>query len=370
MVSGDLHMHPVGYFLEALLTHLDRHRFSVHIYSNSFKEDQLTLNLKTQCDAWRNLRFSNDAEGAQQIASDEIDVLFDLSGHTGKNRLGVFAIRAAPVQVSWLGYWASTGLETMDYILADPHCLPPEDEAHYSERVLRMPVTRLCFGESLAKAPPPTASPQVANGFLTFGCFQSVHKIGPEVVAAWSAILKRLPAAHLKVRNLQFTDPKVQDSVRAKFQAAGLPSDRVHLLPPLSRDGYLQAYADIDVCLDTFPFPGGTTTCDALWMGVPTVTRRGQNMIGRQGEAMMTAAGLSDWVAHDVASYVEKACAAGTDPSALQQLRRGLRARVKASPLFDGSRFARDFGNVIEELVRDPVREIGKFADKFHSEAR
>ena len=223
-----------------------------------------------------------------------------------------------------------------------------------------MPVTRLCFGQSLAKAPPPTDSPLTANGFLTFGCFQSVHKIEPQVIAAWNTILKRLPTAHLKLRNLQFTDPKVQKAVRERMQGAGLPPDRVHLLPPLSREGYLQAYADIDVCLDTFPFPGGTTTCDALWMGVPTVTRRGQNMIGRQGEAMMTAAGLPDWVAHDVDSYIEKACAAGTDPMTLQQLRRGLRARVKASPLFDGSRFAQDFGNLVEDLVRDRMREMDK----------
>lgn len=358
MVSGDMHMHPVGFFLDALLSHIDRGRFSVYLYSNSFKEDALSVRLKSFAETWRNVRFLDDQEAARQIASDEVDVLFDLGGHTGKNRLGIFAIRAAPIQVSWLGYWASTGLDTMDYILADPHCLPAEDEPHFVERVIRMPNARLCFGNSLANAPLPSFSPWSVNGYLTFGCAQSLHKIGPELLEAWSSILARLPTARLRMRNMQFLDAKVRQASLERIAASGLPVERVDLLPALSREGYLEAYSEIDVCLDTFPFPGGTTTCDAMWMGVPTITKRGRNMIGRQGEALMTAAGLTDWVADDTQAYIEKACSVGADPRGLPELRRGLRARVKASPLFDGPRFARDFGALIEALVRKHSTEV------------
>lgn len=351
MVSGDLHMHPVGFFLGALLSHIDRDRFSVYLYSNSFKEDAISARLKSHVDVWRNVRFSDDLKAAQQIASDEVDVLFDLGGHTGKNRLGIFAIRAAPIQVSWLGYWASTGLDTMDYLLADPYCLPVQDEPYYVEKVVRMPVTRLCLGDSLSSAPPPSSSPWSANGYVTFGCAQSLHKISPEVLAAWSAILAELPTSRLRIRNMQFTDQKVRQASLARFEATGLPAERVDLLPPLFREGYLQGYSDIDVCLDTFPFPGGTTTCDAMWMGVPTITQRGENMIGRQGEAMLSAAGLAEWVADDTEAYIKKACGVGADPTDLPELRRSLRARVKVSPLFDGPRFAKDFGAVIDTLV-------------------
>jgi len=358
MVSGDMHMHPVGFFLDALLSHIDRGRFSVYLYSNSFKEDALSVRLKSFAETWRNVRFLDDQEAARQIASDEVDVLFDLGGHTGKNRLGIFAIRAAPIQVSWLGYWASTGLDTMDYILADSHCLPAEDEPYFVEKVIRMPETRLCFGNSLANAPLPSFSPWSANGFVTFGCAQSLHKIGPEVLSAWSSILATLPTARLRIRNMQFLDEKVRQASLERLKAAALPAARVDLLPALSREGYLEAYSEIDICLDTFPFPGGTTTCDAIWMGVPTITQRGQNMIGRQGEAMMAAAGLSDWVADDTQAYIQKACSIGADPSGLPALRRGLRARVKASPLFDRPRFAKDFGAVIETLVRKHSTEV------------
>lgn len=356
MVSGDLHMHPVGYFLLGLLQNLDRQRFAPYLYSSSFKEDSLSLKLKSLSASWRNLRFSDDAEAARQIAGDGIDILFDLSGHTGKNRLGIFAIRAAPVQVSWLGYWASTGVENMDCILADPTCVPVEEERFFTERVIRMPVTRLCFGESLADAPKAAPSPWASNGFITFGCFQSLHKVSADVLLAWSRILQDNPTSRLLLRNMQFSDAGVRKTTQERFEAAGLPADRLQLLPPLSREGYLLGYAEIDACLDTFPFPGGTTTCDAMWMGVPTISVRGHNMISRQGEAMLLAAGLGEWVVADTEAYVERAAELCRSAHTLPELRKGMRAKVRSSALFDSQRFARDFGEVIQTLA-DEARD-------------
>lgn len=352
-VSADFNDHPVGYFFEALIAEIDTDKYQLFGYSNSSKSDELTNRIRPRFTSWQMVRFLDDQKLASMIQSDCIDILFDLNGHTSFNRLSMFAYRPARIQATWLGYWASTGLATIDYIVADTLSVPPEHEHHFCERVIRMPVTRLCYGNSLPERPPVTQAPSVVNGYVTFGCFQALHKIEPPVVAAWRRILEAAPDCRLRVRSVQFADPQVLKAATASWKDQGLSPDRTELLPPLPRGAYLQSYSEVDVALDTFPYPGGTTTTQALWMGVPTLTMEGGTMLSRQGMALMSAAGLSEWVAKSEDEYVEKALQICTAPDRIAKLRKGLRQTVKASPLFDAPRFARDFEAMLERMVSE-----------------
>jgi predicted O-linked N-acetylglucosamine transferase (SPINDLY family) len=297
------------------------------------------------------IRFLDDQKATDLIRSHELDILFDLSGHTGMNRLTLFAHRPARIQATWLGYWASTGLSEMDYLVADPLSVPPGHEEHFCERIIRMPVTRLCYGKSLPQHPAPADAPCLEKGYVTFGCFQSLHKIKDPVVHAWRRIMEAAPECRLRIRCIQFTEREVLLAARERFVGLGLPIERVELLPPLARNVYLQAYSEVDVALDTFPYPGGTTTTEALWMGVPTITLDGVSMLARQGLALMCAAGMPEWVAGSVDEYVEKAVQICANPRQIVSMRKQVRSQVQGSPLFDTRRFARDFEDLLVRMA-------------------
>jgi protein O-GlcNAc transferase len=350
-VSADLHSHPVGYFFDALVSEIDTSAFKLFGFPNSPKSDALTRKIQSRFTEWELIRFLDDQKAADLIRSREIDILFDLSGHTGMNRLTMFTHRPAPIQATWLGYWASTGLSEMDYLVADPLSVPPEHQEHFCERVIRMPVTRLCYGSSLPQHPAPADAPCLEMGYVTFGCFQSLHKISDLVVHAWRRIMETAPACRLRIRCVQFTEREVLLAARERLVDLGLPIERVELLPPLARNVYLQAYSEVDVALDTFPYPGGTTTTEALWMGVPTITMDGTSMLARQGLALMSAAGMSEWVSRSVDEYVDKAVQICTNPAHILSMRKQVRSQVQASPLFDTRRFARDFEDLLAQMA-------------------
>lgn len=340
LVSGDLHAHPVGFFLDGVLKHLDRSRIELYAYPTHGGRDALTERLQSCCNGWTPIHGLTDAAAAERIHAAGIHVLIDLAGHTAHNRLPVFAWKPAPAQVSWLGYFATTGLPQMDYVLADEISVPTEHAAQFVERVWRLPETRLCFtppDTNLPVAP----LPALTHGHFTFGCFQNLAKVGDEVFRAWALILKAVPGARLRLQNKQLDDEAVRTSVLARMQQSGIEPVRVSLHGQMSREAYLAAHAEVDVLLDTFPYPGGTTTCEALWMGVPTVTLAGNTMISRQGASLLAAAGLADWVAVSVEAYVAKAIAHAEDLEGLAHLRGSLRRQVAESALFDGQRFAR-----------------------------
>jgi predicted O-linked N-acetylglucosamine transferase (SPINDLY family) len=362
-VSADFHNHPVGFFFEALVAEIDTDKYQLFGYANSPKSDELTRRIQSRFASWELVRTLEDRKLAELIHSHRLDILFDLSGHTANHRLSMFAYRPAPIQATWLGYWASTGLPAMDYVVADPLSVPLEHEHHFCERVIRMPVTRLCYGSSLPEQPGVAPAPSVANGFVTFGCFQALHKIEAPVVAAWRRILEAAPDCRLRIRSLQFADPTVLQTARERWLVQGLPADRLELLPPLPQDVYLQAYSEVDVALDTFPYPGGTTTAQALWMGVPTITMEGGTMLSRQGMALMSAAGMQEWVTHSVDDYVKLALDVCADPSRVANMRQSIRHTVKASPLFDARRFARDFEDMLERMMGDCSRKSDRQSD-------
>lgn len=362
-VSADLRKHPVGYFLRDVLlalasTAVASGELTLLAYANHALTDEFTQDIRPAFAAWHTVDLWNDARLDAQIRSDEIDILVDLSGRTAGNRLPVFAGKPAPVQVSWLGYFATTGLTQMDAILADPVCVPAGEESLYVEHVVRLPHTRLCMSPPVVTESP-AAPPVLTNGFITFGCFQTLPKINVGVLAAWAKILNACPLARLRLQAPQLNDEGQRARFTGRLEAAGIDADRVDLLGPVSRELYLSSYNAVDILLDTFPYPGGTTTAEALWMGVPTLTLALPGMLGRQGQSMLENAGLADWVTHSEAEYVQQAVAWGRRETGvckkLQSLRGTLRSQAAQSPLFDSARFAQDWWAALQGLWREKM---------------
>jgi predicted O-linked N-acetylglucosamine transferase (SPINDLY family) len=358
LVSADLRKHPVGYFLRDVLlalasTAVASGELTLLAYANHALADELTQDIRSAFATWHTVDLWNDARLDAQIRSDEVDILVDLSGRTAGNRLSVFAAKPAPLQVSWLGYFATTGLTQMDAILADPVCVPAGEESLYVEHVVRLPHTRLCMSPPVVTEPP-AAPPVLQNGFITFGCFQTLPKINAGVLAAWAQILKACPQARLRLQAPQLNDEGQRARFSGRLRVAGIDAGRVDLLEPVSRDLYFASYSAVDILLDTFPYPGGTTTAEALWMGVPTLTLALPGMLGRQGQSMLENVGLADWVTHSEAEYVQQAVVWGQGGTGvcekLQGLRGSLRSQAAQSPLFDSGRFASDWWAALQGL--------------------
>lgn len=342
LVSADFREHPVGFFLENILSRLDPAKIELLAYATDAREDALTQRIKPHFTIWRALVDVSNENAAQTIRADAPHILIDLNGCTANNRLPVFAWKPAPVQVSWLGYWASTGLSAMDYILADPYSLPAQEAAHYSERPWYLPDTRLCFTPP-QEAVPCAELPALKNGYIAFGCFNNPTKMNDAVVALWAQVLQRVAGSRLTLKAKLFEDASIVAQTHARFAAHGIDAARLTLLGQSARADYLAAYNAIDIALDPFPFTGGTTSVEGLWMGVPLLTRRGDRMIAHQGESILHNVGLTDWIAADNDDYIERAAAHAGDLARLAQLRSELRARLLASPLCDAERFARNF---------------------------
>lgn len=352
-VSGDLWQHPVGFFLESLLKQVDPGRLTITAYSTVSREDELTARIKPCFQAWRCIEDVDDATAANMIHDDGIHVLVDLSGHTANNRLPVFAWKPAPVQVSWLGYFASTGVPGIDYLLTDRFSVPEAEQRYFTESIWYLPDTRLCFSPPLeAGQMEVTPLPALATGNLTFGCFQNLAKINEDVLTVWARIFRALPDARLRVQNKQMADPGMRNLLINRMQDAGIRQDQVFVEGPTSREDYLDAYRKVDVLLDTFPYPGGTTTCEGIWMGVPTLSLAGTSMLARQGASIMTSIGLRSWVAGGHEDYVAKAVALSEGIGDLAELRKNLRERALKSPLFDASRFAANFEDALVGMWR------------------
>ena len=341
IVSGDLYIHPVGYFLESLLAQLDPSRVELIAYPTNRKADSLTARIKPHFAAWKPLTNLSDEAAAQLIHADGVHVLVDLAGHTGHNRLPVFAWKPAPVQASWLGYAATTGVDEMDYLLADEMGVRESQQKYFTETIWYLPDTRLCFTPPDVDLPV-AMLPAFKNGYVTFGCFQRLDKVGDEVLAAWAAILTALPGSRLRWQCKQLGDPAMAKQIMQRLQQHGITPDRVTLHGAVSREAYLSAHTEVDMLLDTFPYPGGTTTCEALWMGVPTLTLAGDTLLARQGASLLSAAGLNNWIAISEADYVNKAMVLAGDLPMLATLRADLREQVRLSPVFDAPRFARN----------------------------
>ena len=343
LISGDLCIHPVGHALESWLAQADPTQLELIAYPTSRKIDELTTRIQPYFAHWKPLHGKSDADAAHLIHTDGVHILLDLSGHTAHNRLPLFAWKPAPVQATWLGYFATTGVAEMDYILTSKVLVPEEHRTHFTESVWHLPDTWLCFTPPALELPVSTL-PAMANGGVTFGCFQRLDKINDAILSAWGRIIAALPKARLYLANKQLDSPVVMDQFMRRLQHHGIDPARVRLQGAAgSRAEYLARYSEVDIVLDTFPYPGVTTTCEALWMGVPTLTRVGNTLLSRQGAGVLIFAGLEDWVATSETEYIAKALQLASELTTLAVLRASLRAQVLASSIYDAPRFARNF---------------------------
>lgn len=340
-VSGDFRFHPVGAFFLNVLKNIDQQVLDIWLYSSNPVYDNITDQLISTKVNWVSLVGMPDDLALDRIRRDQIDILVDLSGHTAHNRLTLFARKPAPIQITWLGYWATTGLAAMDCILCTAEEIPESETRYFTERPWYLPETRLCF------TPPAYALqvdllPALKQGVITFGCFNNLVKMSDQVVALWAQVLRAIPQSRLYLKAPQLKTLSQIQTTLARFKAHGIESDRL-LLEGLSlHQDYLAAYSRVDIALDPFPFTGGTTSCEGLWMGVPFITKRGDSMIARQGEGILRNIGLTEWIAENNEDYLAKAIALSADLPKLATLRAELRNRLLESPVCDARRFAKN----------------------------
>lgn len=350
-ISPHFASHPVGRFLIRPLEKLDPGQFQIICYSDTPDPDEMTARIRATAAVWHEVAAMSDEQLAGRIQDDGVDILFDLAGHTARGRLPVFARKPAPIQITWLDYVGTTGLSAIDYILADPRQIPSAAERFYREKVLRMPDDYICY-DPPASAPPVGPLPALGNGHVTFGSFNILAKITPEVIGVWARILHRIPRARLILKNRGLEEPSTSSRFLGLFAEHGVAPDRVDLLGWSPPDEVLACYNRVDVALDTVPYNGGLTTCEAIWMGVPVVTCPGETFASRHGLTHLSAAGLTETIADNLDEYVELAAALANDLPHLGALRTGLRARVAASPLCDGQRFADHLATLLRDVWR------------------
>jgi protein O-GlcNAc transferase len=344
LLSGMLKTHPVGWLTIAGFETLDPACFALVGLAETMPNDALSRRFRAAAAEWHPVGALDDTRLAAATRALGIDILIDLGGYGDLGRLSACALRLAPVQVKWVGMQNhSTGLPEMDWIITDRWETPPALARTYSEKPLYLPDGYVCYSPP-AYAPEVTPLPALAAGHVTFGCFTNLAKVTPRVIAAWAAILGQVPSARLVVKSHAFAEPEVANRVREAFKVLGVAAERLELRGPSSHRAFLAEYGGIDIALDPFPYSGGLTTCEALWMGVPTVTFPGQTFASRHSLSHLSNAGLGDWVADDLTGYVALAVAKASDVAALAELRRGLRTRVKASPLCDAPRFGAGLG--------------------------
>jgi len=354
-VSGDLRRHPVAYFFANMLEARAPGSFDVVFYSNSGIRDDMTERLQRQAVLWRDVFGLTDADLAAQVRADDIDILFDLAGHTGENRLLAFARKAAPIQATWIGYFDSTGLDSMDYLLADPNCIPPGQDWAYKERVIRLPDGFLCY-EPPPDAPEVGPLPATSRGFIMFGSANQLTKVTPQVIDIWAKTVLAVPNGMLGLKTKALGEAAVRDAVWQRFEAAGLPRNRVALLPPGNQIDILNFYNYIDIALDPFPCAGGTTTCEAMWMGVPVITALGDRFCNRHSASHLRNAGFGQMVVERPEEMPILAARLGSDIPALAALRARLRPTMAASPLCDAARFAANFTQALHQMLEQGPR--------------
>ena len=340
VVSGDLCTHPAAYFLDSTLEAFKGRKHQWFAYSNVEQEDAQTERFRGFFSHWCDCQRLTDAALAKRIKDDGIDILIDLAGHSAANRLPVFAYRPAPVQVAWLGYFATTGMPTMDWIIADACSIREGEERHYSEPVWRLPDTRFCFTPPKLTIPVSDGSHFGGSRRLTFGNFSTLIKANDKVLALWAKVMSAVPEAQLLIKAKQLDDATERQRLTTRLGELGVTPDRLILEGRSPREAYLRTYHRVDICLDTFPFAGGTTTAESLWMGVPVLTLAGQSMVARQSESMLNNVALAHWVAANEEDFVRKALAFSQDRATLTQLRLDLRHRLLASPLGNAEVFA------------------------------
>lgn len=351
-ISPDFRQHAAAYFIAPLLRNFNKKDFAIYCYSLG-KPDAVTKRFRRFPAVWRDLSGLPVHEAARLIHADGLDLLFDLAGHTQNNALPILACRPAPIQMSGIGYMNTTGLQEVDYFLSDAVCLPPQEHAHgFVEEIVRLPHSHLCYApDFLRKMPQPALeTPARRTGRITFGCFNQFAKASDETLQLWRAVLEALPEARLVLKAKICSVPSGRDEVKKRLMNFGIRWEQIELRA-YSPD-YLEQYQDIDIALDTTPYTGGLTTCEALYMGVPVITLRGRTHGARFGASILENAGLPELIAESDLEYVQKAVHLAGSLELLQSLHEGLRAQLEASPLMDAPGYMAELEQIYHSLVR------------------
>ena len=357
-VSADLCQHTVGLLVKDVIKGHDSAYVTAFAYHAGQVNDQVTKAIRASC-TLRNVASITDIELADLIRQDGINVLVDLSGHTAGSRLTVFAHRPAPVQVSWLGYFATTGLNTIDAVLLDEWHAPIGTEAQFIEPIIRLPSSRLCY-QPVTWAPEVSPLPCAKNGYITFGSFNNTSKLNADVFDVWAKVLKSVPDSRLVLKWRTLVDKPFCERILLEFSSRGINPQRIELRPASFHVDVLKQYADIDIALDPFPFTGGLTSCEALWMGVPVITLPKSRVVSRQTFAFLSIIELAELAAKDADDYVRIAKSLAQDRARLSTLRNNLRDKMQASSLMDVKGFTRMLENVLHKLYFDIANEKGK----------
>ena len=346
-VSADFRSHPVGRIVQPVISAHARSAVEVFCYSGTPRPDNITAKTEAACDHWRSINNLRDEAVSNVIDEDEIDILVDLSGHSAKNQLTVFARKPAPVQASWLGYMSTTGLTAIDYYIGDEIHTPKEFEGHFSEKVYRLRRNLTCFSPP-DDAPPVAALPAEAAGYITFGCFGNPGKITDACIDLWSGLLKTVEDSRLILRYQRYEDPVVCQDFTQRFSNIGIEPSRINFEGSADYLDVLETYNRVDIALDTYPYSGTMTTMEALWMGVPVVTLAGNRTLARQAAGQLSAAGLDELIADDKEAFVSVASSLAHDVGRLASYRSSMRNRLSKSPLCD----ATDLALALEDAYR------------------
>lgn len=349
-VSADFRRHAAAYFIEPVLREHHRDRFEIYCYSNWDKDDAVSARLRGYCSHWRDIAAIDDDAAARMVRDDRIDILVDLSGHTHGNRLLLFARKPAPLQAGYMGYLGTSGMAAMDLHISDAQIDPPGAEPLYRERLLRLPQGTVCYQPS-ADAPDVNALPALQRGRVTFGSFNNFLKITDETKRAWARLLARLPEARLRMVGVWAGE--ACDRMLEIFESEGVYADRIEVAGRLPYEGYLKQYLQADIALDPFPYNGGTTTLESLWMGLPVVTLAGRAGFSRCAASHLHNVGLDDLIANSWDEYIDIAVRLAADLPRLAELRAGMRARMRDSALLDAAGFTAS----LEALYRQAWRE-------------
>lgn len=353
LLSPNLNEHPVGYFLARLVPYVDPDSVTLIAYADHSGADARTAWFQARMPHFIETRGMSDAELIARLRADRIDVLIELAGHTSTLRIRALSARAAPVQASWAGYVGTTGVAQIDWLIADRHHVPPGEENCYVERVWRLPDGYVPYDPPAWMAAYCAEGPAARRGHVTFGCFNNINKVTPQTIEVWAKILNQVPRSRLVLRWPQLGEGETRQRFGALFQAHGLDRDRIDLIGGSTRAELAQQYGKIDIALDSFPYSGGLTTLEAMWMGAPVITFPGAHFAGRHSSSHLRVGGLGELVAADLAGYVAGAVALAQDPTRLARLRRDQRARMAASPILDGPRFAAHFTAMVRHWWQD-----------------
>ena len=355
-VSGDYGNHPVSHYLLDTINHISEEKFELIAYSNSNRMDEITLELKKKFNVWRKINHLSDIDVINLVSKDSIDILFDLSGHTAKNRLSIFVNKAAPIQVAWLGYNASTGLKEIDYIIVDPYVVPLSDQKYFSEKIFQLPNTFQCI--SINDDIKIDHSRYQNKRDIVFGSFNNLSKINDGVIHIWSEILKKVENSKLFLKTKELDNLAVATNIRKKFQENGISAERIITEgKSKTREEMLKKYNQVDIALDPFPYSGVTTSLEANWMGVPLLTKKGNNFYSRIGTSINQNLGMEDWIANNEKDYILKAISKASNLKKLFQTKKELRNKFLKSPLSNTKQYAKHFENCLNSMWKTYLKK-------------